>query len=158
MQGVWWLLSREDRTKNGERRIDPIMGADPIGILAYAKHHFTAQFMKRDGRDNAESPIMHSGQNNTSASGSYDAYFGTYEVDEQTGKVSHTLIGSVNPANIGITVSRDLRVNEGQLIIQLETTTPDGERITRTLTWKRINGRTIKAAAISSSPRILVSR
>jgi len=42
MQGVWWLLSREDRTKNGERRIDPIMGADPIGILAYAKHHFTA--------------------------------------------------------------------------------------------------------------------
>jgi hypothetical protein len=139
MQGVWWLLSREDYTKNGERRIDPVMGADPIGILAYAKDHFTAQFMKSNRDGSAPRQPVHSGQNNTVASEGYDAYFGTYMVDEETGKVAHTLIGSVTPANIGITVSRDLRANGDQLIIQLDTTTPDGEPITRTLTWKRIS-------------------
>jgi len=139
MQGVWWLLSREDYTKSGQRSIDPVMGPDPIGILAYAKDHFSAQFMKRDGREVTTDQIVHSGQNNTSASGGYDAYFGTYQPDEQTGKVAHTLTGSINPANIGITVWRDVRVDGNQLTIQLETTTPDGERITRTLTWNRIS-------------------
>jgi hypothetical protein len=139
MQGVWGLLSREDYTQDGERRIDPVMGADPIGILAYAKDHFSAQFMKRERSSDAAPARVHSGQNNTVASGGYDAYFGTYKVNEQTGKVAHTLLGSVTPANVGITVSRDLRADDDQLIIQLETTTPDGEPITRTLTWKRIS-------------------
>jgi len=48
-------------------------------------------------------------------------------------------LGSITPANIGITVSRDLRADENKLMIQLETTTPEGEHITRTLIWKRIS-------------------
>ncbi len=139
MQGVWWLLTREDYTKSGEQRIDPILGTDPIAILSYAKNHFAAQFMRRDREAGHSSPTIHTGQNNTSAVGGYDAYFGTYEANEKTGKVLHTLIGSITPANIGMTVSRDLRVNENTLIIQLETSTPDGEAIIRTLTWKRIS-------------------
>ena len=137
--GVWWLLSREDYTKDGQQRFDKIMGSDPFGILAYAKDHFSAQFMKRDGRDNATASIMHSGQNNTRALGGYDAYFGSYKVNEETGEVAHTLIGSITPANVGITISRDLRVSDDRLIIQLETLTTEGEPITRTLIWKRIN-------------------
>ncbi len=71
----------------------------------------------------ASNPPTHSGQNNTIAVGGYDAYFGTYEVNETTGKVSHTLIGSITPANIGITVSGvDMRATENNLTIQLETT------------------------------------
>ena len=38
-----------------------------------------------------------------------------------------------------MTVYRDLRANENELIIQLETTTTEDEPITRTLTWKRIS-------------------
>ncbi|MEP6950263.1 MAG: hypothetical protein ABI863_13345 [Ginsengibacter sp.] len=37
IQGVWWLQSCEDWTKDGQRRIDPTLGSDPIGILSYAK-------------------------------------------------------------------------------------------------------------------------
>src|SRR5450432_902542 len=139
IQGVWWLMSREDFTKDGEQRIDMVLGADPIGILTYAETHFAAQFMKRDRSDNNTVQQFSAGKNNTSAIGGYDAYFGTYEVNEQTGKVSHTLIGSITPSNIGLTVSRDPRANETQLIIQLETTTAAGEPIVRTLTWKRIS-------------------
>lgn len=139
MQGIWWLLTREDFTKDGQWRIDPILGADPVGIISYAPGHFAAQFMKRDRPGGAGHTMSHAGQNNTSAVDGYDAYFGTYEVDEQTGKVAHTLVGSITPANIGMTVMRDLRVNDNTLMIQLDTTTPGGEPITRTLTWKRIS-------------------
>jgi hypothetical protein len=47
IQGTWWLLSREDYTKDGQRLIDPILGADPLAILVYANNHFAAQFMKK---------------------------------------------------------------------------------------------------------------
>ena len=134
--GLWLLELREDWTFDGQQRIDPTLGADPIGILAYANQHFTAQFMKRD-RTNSSELVSYSGSNNTVAVGGYDAYFGTYEVNEQTGKVNHTLIGSINEKNIGISVWRDLRVIKNKLIIQLETTTIDGEPIVRTLTWNR---------------------
>jgi hypothetical protein len=137
--GIWWLLTREDWTKDGRKRIDPTLGADPFGILSYSGTHFAAQFMKRDREEDAGEQAFYSGQNNTSAVGGYDAYFGTYEVDEQTGKVAHTLIGSITPSNTGITVSRDMRADGDKLVIQLETTRPDGEAITRTLTWKRLN-------------------
>ena len=139
IQGVWWLLSREDWTNSGERRIDPVLGADPIGILAYAKNKFTAQFMKRERMNETAIEIVTAGQNNTAALSGYDAYFGNYAVDEVAGQVSHTIVGSVTAANIGLTVLRNLRVDESKLTIQLETTTPEGEPITRTLVWKRIS-------------------
>ena len=139
IQGVWWLLSREDWTVSGEQRIDPVLGADPIGILAYAKNKFTAQFMKRDRTTDTSSETLNAGQNNTAAISGYDAYFGSYAVDEDTGHVSHTIIGSIIAGNVGMTVSRNLRADENKLTIQLETTTTQGEPITRTLTWKRVS-------------------
>jgi len=137
--GTWWLQSREDWAKDGQRRIDPTLGPDPIGMLTYGTTHFSAQFMKRNRTQNDANQSISSGQNNTSAVDGYDAYFGTYKVDEKMGKVAHTLIGAITPANIGMTVSRDLRVNENHLTVQLETTTPEGEPIIRTLIWTRIN-------------------
>jgi hypothetical protein len=138
IQGTWWLLSREDHTKDGEKRIDPILGPDPIAILVYANNHFAAQFMKRDRSANSITQATSAGQNNTSAIGGYDAYFGTYKIHEETNLVAHTLIGSLSPSNIGITVHRNLQVEGDKLTIKLDTTTPEGDPVTRTLTWKRI--------------------
>lgn len=138
IQGTWWLLSREDHTKDGERRIDPTLGAEPIAILVYANNHFAAQFMKRDRSAELITQATSAGQNNTSAMGGYDAYFGTYKVDERTNRVAHTLVGSINPANIGMTVYRDLLVEGDKLTIKLDTTTQEGEPVTRTLTWKKV--------------------
>ena len=137
LKGVWWLETREDWTKEGERRIDPTLGSDPMGMVTYSGTHFAAQFMKRDRSQ--PSTIVSSGQNNTIAVGGYDAYFGTYKVDEETGKVQHTLLGSLTPANTGMSISRDLRVDGDRLMLQLETTTIEGEPVLRTLTWKRLS-------------------
>ncbi len=139
IQGTWWLLSREDYTNDGQKRIDPVLGSDPVAILVYANNHFAAQFMKRD-RNNIDSitQATAAGQNNTGAIGGYDAYFGKYQIQDGTNQVAHTLVGSINPANIGLTVNRSLNVEGDKMTIKLDTTTPEGEPIIRTLTWERI--------------------
>jgi hypothetical protein len=136
--GVWWLLSREDRAKDGSIRIDPTLGPDAKGILTYANGRFAAQFMKRDRSDMPNTPSPASGQNNTSAVGGYDAYFGTYSIDKKSGDVLHRLEGALTLQNVGMEVLRTLTVNDDILVIQLETTTLEGEPVTRTLTWERV--------------------
>ena len=137
--GVWWLLSREDRAADGSIRIDPTLGPDAKGILTYANGRFAAQFMKRDRSNTADTTIRSSGRNNTGAVSGYDAYFGTYSVNENTGDVLHRLEGALTVENVGIEVSRTLTVTGNTLLIQLETTTPEGEPVTRTLTWERVS-------------------
>ncbi len=136
--GVWWLLSREDRAKDGSPRIDPTLGPDAKGILTYANGRFAAQFMKRDRSDPGNNAIASVARNNTGAVGGYDAYFGTYTVDTATGEVLHRLEGALTPENVGLEVRRTLTVDGNSLVIRLETTTPDGEPVTRTLTWERV--------------------
>ena len=82
--------------------------------------------------------MAQAGRNNTGAVGGYDAYFGTYQVDQRTGEVVHQLLGALSPGNVGMKVSRNLKVDGDRLQIQLETTTPQGEPVTRTLVWRRI--------------------
>ena len=136
--GVWWLLSREDRAKDGSLRIDPTLGPDAKGILTYANGRFAAQFMKRDRTNGVNTDSPSAGQNNTGAVGGYDAYFGTYSVNDATGEVVHRLDGALTAENVGMEVSRTLTVTGDNLEIQLETSTIDGEPITRTLTWERV--------------------
>lgn len=135
--GTWRLLSREDRTAAGERRIDPGLGADPIALLAYdANGNFTAQFMKRD-RSTEVVATGRASLNNSAAVNGYDAYFGTYTVDEASGTVTQRLEGALSPGDVGKIVTREMRVEGDRLVIQLATTSADGEAVTRTLTWRR---------------------
>lgn len=136
--GVWWLLSREDRAMDGSVRVDPTLGPDAKGILTYAGGRFAAQFMKRDRSDVTNAGNLPGGRNNTGAVGGYDAYFGTYSVIEETGDVLHRLEGALTPENVGLEVLRTLTVNGNELVIRLETTTPEGEPVVRTLTWERV--------------------
>jgi len=136
--GVWWLLSREDRANDGTLRIDPTLGPDAKGILTYANGRFAAQFMKRDRTDLPDLEQASVGRNNTGAVGGYDAYFGTYSVNDSTGEVLHRLEGALTAENVGMEVSRTLTANRESLVIELETTTIEGEPITRTLTWERV--------------------
>jgi hypothetical protein len=90
--GTWRLVSREDRTASGERRIDPALGADPIALPVYDRGgNFAAQFMKRDRRTDAAAPAASGAPNNSRAVGGYDAYFGGYTVDDAAGTVTQRL-------------------------------------------------------------------
>ena len=136
--GIWMLKSREDVDAEGQILIDPFLGRDPIGILCFGPSHFAAQFMKRDRSDEENVPQRVQAKNNTAAINGYDAYFGTYSVDEAAGTLATHVEGSISPVNIGKTYVRDVRVVGNELIIQLETAAVDGTAIIRTNTFFRI--------------------
>jgi len=140
LHGCWELIRREDRSESGELRIDPGLGADPVGLLVYhPSGYFSAQFMRRDRtRSDADgTQTTGSGRNNTRAVGGYDSYFGRYTVDEATHTVTQTLEGALAPDNVGLVVTRQMEVEGDLLTLRLPTTATDGEPIVRTLQWRR---------------------
>jgi hypothetical protein len=137
LSGTWLLQSRIDVTATGERHPDPLLGEDPVSILIYDRTgHFAAQFMKRD-RSAVTQAAPANARNNTQAQAGYDAYFGTYSVDDARGTVTQRLQGSLSAANVGMELTRAMTVTGDTLVIQLETTAADATPVVRTLTWRR---------------------
>jgi len=135
--GTWRLLSRIDRDASGKQLDEPTLGSDPVALLFFdGAGNFAAQFMKRD-RDSAVAAPVFIGQNNTTAIGGYDAYFGTYEVDRASGDVRTRLVAALSPGQVGAAMMRNMAVEDGKLVIRLTTTTADGTVVYRTLTWER---------------------
>ena len=138
LPGTWLLESRIDMTREGKRHPDPLLGEDPVALLIYDHTgHFAAQFMKRD-RSNVVAAGPSNAKNNTQAQGGYDAYFGTYSIDDDKGTVTQELMGSLSAANVGMVLTRAMEVRGGVLVIKLDTTAADGTPVTRTLTWRRL--------------------
>ena len=138
LPGTWRLLSRVDVSASGERRPEPSLGDDPIALLIYDRAgHFAAQFMRRDrSTEVPDGPAA--GKNNSRAQGGYDAYFGTYTVDDQQGTVTQRLLGSLSQENVGMVLTRAMEVTGDSLVIKLGTSASDGSAVTRTLTWQRV--------------------
>jgi len=135
--GTWRLHSRIDMTASGERCDEPTLGSDPIALVYFDRGgNFAAQFMKRD-RSTTTPAAAAGGSNNTRAVGGYDAYFGTYRIDEEQGVVTTTLLGALAREHVGAVLTRAMRVDGDTLTITLDTTSIDGRPVTRTLTWSR---------------------
>ena len=138
LPGTWELLSRIDVTEAGERRVDPSLGEDPIALLIYDRAgHFAAQFMKRDRSTPSVEPVA-AAANNSRAQGGYDAYFGTYTIDDAEGTVTQHLIGALSRENVGLVLTRAMTVVADTLTIRLQTTSIAGEKVIRELLWKRV--------------------
>jgi hypothetical protein len=139
LPGTWRLISRVDCTRGGERRVEPSLGEDPVALLIYDRSgNFAAQFMKRD-RSSPISDVAASASNNSRAQGGYDAYFGTYTIDEAEKTVTQRLVGALSKENVGLVVTRKMLVERDSLTIKLETTTAEGEAVVRTLIWSRVS-------------------
>ena len=138
LPGTWRLRSRVDVAADGRIHPDPALGSDPVALLVYDRAgHFSAQFMKRD-RTSPSVEGRAGATNNTQAQGGYDAYFGTYRVDDSSGVVTQTLLGALSNAHVGAVLSRPMTVEGDSLVISLETTAVDGTAVTRTLVWDRV--------------------
>jgi hypothetical protein len=138
LPGTWKLLSRMDCTRVGEQRVEPSLGEDPVALLIYDRSgNFAAQFMKRD-RSSPISGVAACASNNSQAQGGYDAYFGTYTIDEAEKTVTQRLVGALSKENVGLVVTRSMLVEGDTLTVKLETTTAEGEAVIRTLIWSRV--------------------
>ena len=119
LPGTWQLLSRIDTTATGERRPEPSLGEDPIALLIYDRGgNFAAQFMRRDRSvDVPDGP--RGASNNSRAMGGYDAYFGTYTIDDANGTVTQRLTGALSRENVGLVLTRAMDVLGDTLVIKL---------------------------------------
>ncbi len=138
LPGTWRLQSRIDMTAAGERRPEPSLGENPLGLLIYDRSgNFAAQFMRLD-----RSVVVPDGpagaKNNSRAQGGYDAYFGTYTIDDEKRTVTQRLLGALSSENVGAILTREMDVQGDALVIRIDTTAADGEPVTRTLTWQRV--------------------
>ena len=138
--GFWSLVSRIDVDAAGRRHIDPALGADPFGVLCFAPGRFAAQFSKRDRSDAVGTPSSATvaRANNSAAVNGYDAYFGTYTLNESEGLLTVTLDAALSAAGVGQSYTRRVRADLDSLVIQLETAAVDRTPITRTLTFERV--------------------
>jgi hypothetical protein len=68
----------------------------------------------------------------------YDAYFGTYTLNEKEGIVTHHLEAAIWPGDIGKDIDRHFRISGDRLTITFNTTTKEGVKVTRILVRERM--------------------
>lgn len=143
--GSWRLVSRQSRRANGEVETDGGLSATPLGILIYDQSgHVAAQLSRRDRTvailpEECQAAITTKGTADTAQTVlGYDAYFGTYKVNENEGTVIHHLEAALFPGDIGKDIERHFTISGDVLTITFNTTTREGVKVTRTLIWQRM--------------------
>jgi hypothetical protein len=136
--GVWQLATRSVRKDNGEVVIDPVLGQQPLGRLYYDASGGMMLQMMRTGRTAAIGKPAHpEDAANPRAVLGYDAYFGTYTVNEAEGTVTHHVQGSLFPEDLGKEFVRLFTLDGDTLTLSFTSPAAGGSKITRTLTFRR---------------------
>jgi hypothetical protein len=103
--GTRRLTSRTVRQADGSESFDPKYGRHPVGYISYDRTgHMSVQFM----RPNRPKDVTLEG---------YEAYFGTYTVDEQKKMVTHHIEGHMLPERVGHDFLRGLEVRGDELTL-----------------------------------------
>jgi hypothetical protein len=143
--GSWRLVSRQSRRASGELEPDSGLSAVPLGVLIYDQSgHVAAQLSRRDrtvamlGEECQAAAQTKGTPDSAQTILGYDAYFGTYRINEQRGIVTHHLEAALFPGDIGKDIDRHFTISGDQLTISFNTTTREGVKVTRTLIWQRM--------------------
>ncbi|MCL4531449.1 MAG: lipocalin-like domain-containing protein [Chloroflexi bacterium] len=138
--GVWKLISCDAIRRNGS--VLPIYGKNPVGRLYYdAAGNMSVHIMKA-GRPNFadETKFRAAPSEMRAAYESYEAYFSTYEIDNERRIVIHHVIGGLFPNWTGSVQPRYYKFEGNRLILS---TNPIGcaskEKTVVTLVWERIS-------------------
>ena len=136
--GTWRLISRVVTSENGTPVQDVGLGKVPKGYLIYdPTGHMAVEIMKADRATAVDCGTSPAPSDNSQTINGYDAYFGTYTIDERNGTVTHKLEGALAVSDVGKNLVRHFKVSGDRLTIVVRTnTTP--ERQIRTLTWERV--------------------
>jgi len=97
LAGGWQLVSRAVTSENGAPVVDRSLGATPTGYLTYDPGgRMAVQIMRNDRSAAIDCGVSDSTvvANNTQSISGYDAYFGTYTVDESKRTVTHHAEGA----------------------------------------------------------------
>jgi Lipocalin-like domain len=136
--GTWRLISRVVTLEDGTAAQDPGLGKTPAGYLMYdSSGHMAAQGMRADRPVTIDCGTSTPAPSNNSQSvNGYDAYFGTYTIDETSHTVTHHLEGALAAADVGKNLVREFYASDEKLTIIVRTNSPNE---IRTLTWERVH-------------------
>jgi hypothetical protein len=124
--GTWRLISAEDRLPGGEMARP--FGEHPVGSLLYdAAGHVAVQVMVAA---RAQSPMCEEASPHGS---SYLAYFGTYDINLTTHRITHHIQAHVDPTQIGTAHVRTFEM-AGHRMTLVEAEHPE-----RRTVWDRID-------------------
>ncbi len=136
--GTWKLVSSEFRRSDGT--IAYPYGEDALGLLIYtATGHMAVQLLR------ANRPVFAAGdpyQGTTeeikAAFEGYIAYFGSYEVNDVEGIVTHHVHGASFPNWIGGDQQRFFELTGNQLILSSPPILAGNSTLTGVLIWERV--------------------
>ncbi len=137
--GVWKLISCDAIRKNGS--VLPIYGKNPIGRLYYDAAGNMSVHMMKSGRPNFadQTKFRATPFEMRMAYESYEAYFSTYEVDEENHVINHNVLGGLFPNWTGTIQARYYKFDGNRLFLS---TDPIGyiskEKTVVTLVWERV--------------------
>ena len=137
--GTWRLITRVVRLEDGTA-VQEGLGTTPKGYLIYdPSGHMAVQLLRPD----RPTTIACSSSDSTPSDNSpqllngYEAYFGTYTIDETNHTVTHHLEGALAAADVGRNLIRQFQVSGDKLTIVVRTSSAKEKQI-RTLTWERV--------------------
>ncbi len=128
--GSWRLVQYDVFDASGQAR----PGSFDNGLITYdASGQMSAQLMR--GRNRARTAPGNDAER-AAAYGSYLAYYGPFTVDEARGVVVHKVVGSSYPHWVGTDQVRYFTLSaDGR---RLDLSLRDGDRVTQTLRWERV--------------------
>lgn len=136
--GNWKLVSSEFRLPDGQ--VVYPMGRDAIGMLMYgAGGHMCVQIMRTDRRNFASGDRLGgTTEEIKSAFEGYVAYFGTYEINQEEGTVTHQIEGGLFPNWVGVNQKRFFEFSGDQLTLRASGIRLGGQQMNGLLHWKRM--------------------
>ena len=135
--GTWRLLSFEALTSD-MRTLYPY-GSHPKGLLIYDGHgNMAVQLLRAERqRFSTDDKSQGSVQEIRGAFTSYEAYFGTYEIDEHEGTVTHRLEAALFPNWSGSEQKRYFEFSGPRLTLRTPSIPYGGTMLVSTLVWER---------------------
>jgi len=135
--GTWKLISAEFRRVNGA--VIPLYGENPAGLLMYdAAGNMSVHIMQRL-RPQFEIADRLGGtpEQIQAAFQGYQAYFGTYSIDENARVVTHHITGALLPNWVGVDQKRFYELSGNRLILRTPALMIGGTEATGYLVWEK---------------------
>ena len=128
--GVWRLVSFENIDEQGRRTPG---GYDEGRIMYDGLGNMAAQLMRSTRKPNSATPTE---AERSASYGSYVAYYGRYDLDPATSKVTHHVAGALNPNWVKTDLVRYWEFSpDGRLSLSIRNA---AGRTTGTLVWEKI--------------------
>ena len=136
--GAWRLVSYELTAQDGSVRYP--FGESPIGLAVFTADGYASAQLMRGGRQRFRTDSLRDGtpEEMAGAFAGYVAYFGKCDVDEATRTLVTHVEGSLFPNWMGGDQVRNYEFRDGKLILMPQALLVQGEAVTGSLTWERV--------------------